>query len=126
MPMEYRYDEAKQTIYAVAKGSVNTDELDAFMTFVTQAEEFSPDTRTLWDLRELDFNSVDRQFVEQFVNTREKYPDRGAARIAMIVGSDHGFGMTRMYEMLSDRLPQNIKVFREPGEATAWLFDPDA
>ena len=53
---------------------------------------------------------------------RRRYPERARARIAYVVASDLGFGMSRMYELLSDASPQYNALFRDHDEAMAWLL----
>ena len=55
------------------------------------------------------------------IEMRKRYPERGNAKLAIVVHSDFSFGMSRMYEMLSDRLPQSIMVFRDYAKAEQWL-----
>ncbi len=76
----------------------------------------------MWDMRELDFSGYDRSFEERLINIQKKYPQRGQARVAWIVGDDHAFAMGRMYEALSEQLTQNIRVFRSYTEAEDWLL----
>ena len=41
--------------------------------------------------------------------------------LALVTDNDVAFGMARMYEILADGLPVQIGVFRDLGDALAWL-----
>jgi hypothetical protein len=74
-------------------------------------------------MRRFDFNSLDREMEEHAVGIRERFPARGRARLALLVDDEYGFAMLRMYEMLSERLPQVMKIFTSFDEAEVWLLE---
>ena len=63
--------------------------------------------------------------VLQFSSEAENSLDllRGA-RIAFVAGKAATFGMVRMFEAHTERLPFEIRAFYEPEEAEAWLAEP--
>lgn len=122
MPIEYYYDREKKTLYGSVTSPLTLEELEEMLSGVTESGEFPPDTRTLWDLRGVDFEDISRGFEEKVVDLRRRFPARGAARIAMIVGDSLGLGMTRMYEILSDELPQQTRVFTSYADGEQWLL----
>ena len=122
MPIELRYDRKQGVLYSVVTSPITLEEFGASMARIIQSDDYPPDVRTLWDLRELDFEPVYRPFEEQVIDIRQKFPERGAAKIALVVASDLGFGMTRMYEILSNEMPQNVMVFRNCEEGEKWLL----
>jgi len=122
MPISFHYDRGKKIIYGTMTGQITEDEFQASLQEILQSEHFPPETRTLWDLRELDFSTIDTLLEKRLINIRRKYPERGRARIAFIVASDLGFGMGRMYEILSEDLPQTIRTFRNYSEGEDWLL----
>jgi hypothetical protein len=48
------------------------------------------------------------------------------ARRAIVVQSDLGFGMSRMYELLRGDLTQTIRVFRDVDQAKRWLDEGES
>ncbi|MCF6187007.1 MAG: hypothetical protein L3J49_05955 [Desulfobulbaceae bacterium] len=98
------------------------EEFQTSLQEILQSAQFPPDTRTLWDLRELDFSTIDSLMEKRFITIRREYPERGRARLAFIVAGDLAFGMGRMYEMLSEDLPQTIRTFRKYSEGENWLL----
>ena len=53
---------------------------------------------------------------------RSTFPIEERPRMAVLVATDHDYGMLRMLELRGgDRLPHELGVFRDPDEACAWL-----
>ncbi len=123
MPISFHYDRGKKILYGTMTGRITEDEFQASLQEILQSDQFPPDTRTLWDLRELDFSTIDSLMEKRLINIRRKYPERGRARLAFIVAGDLAFGMGRMYEILSEDLPQEIKIFKKYSEGENWLLD---
>ncbi len=130
MPLELRYDAGKGIIYVTVDGNVHVDEFDGVTKAIVSSDEYPPDTPTLWDARsvhvKIDAGSgqakgSEKQFLLDMIAMRKRYPERGNAKLAIVVPSDFGFGMSRMYELLSGGLPQSIMVFRDFAEAEQWL-----
>ena len=122
MPMEFRFDSRKKALFGSIKSPLTLEEYRSSLEKIVQSKEYPPDTRTLWDLRELDFSQIDRNFEESLINISKKFPSRGSPRIAFIVESDLAFGMVRMFETLADRLGYQTMVFRSFSEGENWLL----
>lgn len=48
-------------------------------------------------------------------------PFSDGARRAVVVGSDSGYGLVRMFQLMTDRESENIQIFRSLQEARDWL-----
>ena len=120
MPIEYHYDRGKQLLRATMKGAPSLAGFEEAIQAIANADEFPPDVRTLWDLRDLEFASVDRALEEGLIAIRKRYPERRKARLAFIVADQLGFGMARMYEILSNE--DTTRVFTDHAEAERWLL----
>lgn len=123
MPVNCEYQVDKAVLYCTAEGSVTVEDFQQAMAGIINSNEFSPDVRTLWDIRKLDYTSVTRELADKLISLREKNPQRGNTKIVIIADKNHNFGMSRMYEMLSGELPQQIMVFREFEEGEKWLME---
>jgi hypothetical protein len=132
MPLELRYDGEKRILCVTVDGNVRVDEFDVVMKQIVSSNDYPPNVPTLWDVRsvhvKLDAESVraqggEKQFLLAMIEMRKRYPERGDAKLAILVPNDFTFGMSRMYEILSDRLPQSIMVFRDHAKAEQWLSD---
>ena len=111
MSIEFRYDREKEVLFGMMTSPLTPEEVAATLKDITESDQFPPDIRTLWDLRELDLKDLDRSVANRLISVQKKYPQRGSARVAWIVANVHGFGMGRMYEALSGDLPHRMRVF---------------
>ena len=121
MSVEVRWNAEQQLIRAKIEGMITLEELASTLRAFVASGEHRPDAPSLWDVRAFDFERVDRRFTEAMVGVRRDRPERGAVRIALLVADDLGFGMMRMYALMSDDLPQQIDVFRDEDAAVRWL-----
>jgi len=117
------YDKDKGILYGVADQQLSLEELGQAMQDILHSTEYPPNTPALWDLRKLDFKNIDKTYIQNLMALRKDNPQRGQAKIAIIADQDLGFGLSRMYEMLSDDLPQRIMVFRNMSDGEAWLLE---
>ena len=122
MPIQFKYNQNKDVLYGSIEGQLTFDEFKLMLEQIVESKEFRPDVRTLWDLRNLDFAKVDEQFERQILQIRQSFPERGNAKIALVSDNDLGFRMTRVYKVLSEKLPQNVKVFRDYMAGEDWLL----
>ncbi len=77
----------------------------------------------IWDLTRADFAGVTvarlREVIAQTEHISEK---RHGFRTAMVAQSDLGYGLMRMFSMLSERrYKSHVEAFRALEEARAWL-----
>lgn len=122
MPIEFRYDPEKEALFGTMKSPMTFEEYRSSIEAIARSKEFPSDIRTLWDLRELEFNEIDRSFEERLISISEQFPERGPAKVAFIVKSEHDFGMIRMFETLAEKLGYETMVFRSYSEGENWLI----
>jgi hypothetical protein len=53
-------------------------------------------------------------------------PFGAGARRAVVVTNDVVFGMARMYQILTDESPDELRIFRKVDDALQWLWIADA
>ncbi len=76
------------------------------------------------DMRSVDMN-VTSGTLRGLVETRTQVSGIGEGRRALLVASDLGFGMMRMYAMLTEKIPGQFRAFRNAREAASWLGLPE-
>jgi hypothetical protein len=127
MSFESHYDRTKQILYCTVRGAYTMETFYATVPSIAQSTEFPPDSDTLWDLRQLIFDGLNADFMKQLVAARKAFPERRGARLALIVEGDLAFGLTRMYEMISDaeaaELQQQMRAFRSLAAGEQWLLE---
>jgi len=120
MPIEIRYDPPRRILLGTIEGRLDIDEFRTVLEAIERSKEYPPDVATLWDLRGLDFTSIDREFEEHLIAIRKDFPGRARAKLAAVVATDLAFGMSRMFQILSDD-EDRMKVFRDYDAAVSWL-----
>ena len=120
MPVQYKYIPDEKYLLVNISGILEWEQLKIAAEKITTSKEFPTDVDTLYDLTEMDFSNITAEFEEKLIHFRKQL-DRGDAKIACVVSSDVGFGMGRMYEVLSDKLPQQVRIFKKQEEAQHWL-----
>lgn len=122
MTLKYHYDSKKGILFGEMSTPLTIDELQNGLIELLESDEIPSTVKTIWDFRNLDFTTIDTDFMMQFIDIREKYPQRGNAKIAFVVMGDFAFGMIRMYEGHSTHLPQQTMVFQDYSSALNWLL----
>ena len=119
MKVERTIDSAARIVVLEVSGHLGDAELLALADQLEKDPEVSADFSLLIDLRQADGRDVTSAGV-QALASRALVLSRSSRR-AVVVPSDLGFGMARMYEMLSERRGGAARVFRGHSEAMRWL-----
>lgn len=122
MPFHFNYNKINKILYCVIEGQFTLNELKSMMKELTESKDFPSDVSTLYDVRKLDFTLFDAEFEKKIISERKKHVGRGNAKIAFWAEDDLAFGMTRMFQILSSELPQQLMVFRDLLSAECWLL----
>ena len=109
MSFEMKHDKNKQLLIITAFGPLTFEEYTSIMETIINSDDYPANINTIWDLRKADFSPTDVNFWEKIVNYRSQFPQRTNCRSALIVTDDLQFGMSRMFEILSEGKPFNLK-----------------
>lgn len=120
MAIQYTYIPKLKFLLIKISGVLEWEQLKLTAAKIASSSEFPSNVNTLYDMTEMDFSNITAEFEENVIMFRKQL-DRGDAKIACVTPSDVGFGMGRMYEVLSDQLPQQVRVFRKLEDAQNWL-----
>lgn len=105
-------------------GAFSPDAGLAWIGMAVSDPRYVPGMPIVYDLTELDANSLTTAVVRNYVQRIRDNPAPAAerVRVAFIAPSPVAFGMIRMFEALaSSRVPRDRAVFRTMEEALAWL-----
>lgn len=123
MPITYELEPESRLAIFRHVGEVSDDELLTFYRDFFDAPRASDYVRLLIHLEQT--KSIGRStgalraLAEIF---QERLGDRPAGtKVAVVAPSDHSFGMARMYEAMTSRLPWDFHVFRDGASARVWL-----
>jgi hypothetical protein len=126
MAIKLEYNSSDNYLLGTVEGKVTYHEYNQMMEEITSSEEYPPDVNTIWDMRELDINDADESIFRSFINIRKKTDKkRGNTKLSIVVADDLSFGVSRMYQTLSEisELSQEMKIFRKIEEARNWVLN---
>jgi hypothetical protein len=121
MPLEYRIEIALRTLFTTAFGALTDEDVHRHVEDLRNEPDFRPDFNQLFDGRDVTRLELSGACVREIATARMF--GEGSLR-AIVVGMDLGFGMARMFELLRDDAPEQIRVFRNIDDARAWLGLP--
>jgi hypothetical protein len=123
MPTDTRIDRSRGLRTHRVTGELSLEAVLRTLGDVYADPEHDPDMDVLWDLREARvrrFSTRDVEDLRDFVSRH--WGTGGRGRAALVVSNDLQYGMSRMYEMLSQGTTRGqIRVFRDMREARNWL-----
>lgn len=107
-------------------GTLVLDDIRTFLAQVAGATEFTPDTDTIWDVREADLSLLTYEMSQEILSLRLQLADRKGARFAVVVGDALGMGVTRAFQSVfgihSGQSETDVLVCKDIDEARAWLL----
>jgi hypothetical protein len=118
MPISYRIDKARRLVLCVGTGVLTDADAVSNHRLVAADSDFDPTYDELLDFREVETMVVTASLPQTIA--ADHIWAEGVKR-AFVAPSDLTFGMTRMYEMLADDKPGNVRVFRDMEDALSWL-----
>jgi hypothetical protein len=118
MPVSYTIDIALALVLSRGWGVVTGAELLAHAHALAADPRFHPAWRQLFDLRDATRGEVDRATIVQLASLS---PFGHGARRAIVVPGDLAYGLSRMFEILREPVPDEICVCRSLPEACKWL-----
>lgn len=121
MPFTYTIDRESQLVSVVVSGHVTSEEaLQAFDAIVSDPE-FVPGMDVMSDHRQME-TVLPVGFVSALINRVRGAGDLMAGtRWAMVEARAASYGMAMMASALAASMPVEIRAFRDPEEARAWL-----
>lgn len=122
MPADYFFDHSHNLVYSYAQGPLSFNEMIDHQCRLRNDPQFRDTMNQL-----IDFCSVTELHIASagVRHLSEASFFSATSRRAIVVdGRDVMFGLARMYEILRDRGPEQITVFRSFPEALKWLDLP--
>lgn len=120
MAIDFKYDQTNEILLVTITGQLDMAALQLAAQKIASSNEFPANVNTIYDMTKMDFSNITTEFEENVIKLRKQL-DRGDAKIACVTPTDVGFGMGRIYEVLSSNLPQQVRVFRTFEEAINWI-----
>ena len=119
MRIERQVNAADRVVILSVSGDLGDQELPAIASELEKDPEVQPDFSLLIDLREASGRSVTSAGVRALADRSLVLSPE--SRRAVVVPSELGFGMARMYEILRENPRGAMQVFRDFDEAQRWV-----
>jgi len=119
MHWHHEVDIPNRVVRARVEGTLTDADLIECDNALRNDPDFDPAYRLLLDLTSADWDAVTANGVRALAARPPLFAS--SARRALVVHSDLGFGMSRMFELLRESRPDEFRVFRSIEEAAAWL-----
>ena len=119
METQLQVDGASRVVVVTVVGVLGDAELQSLGDQLEKNPEVAPDFALLIDLRQADGKTVTSAGVRSLATRAMVFS--AASKRAVVVPSDLGFGMARMYEMLREGRGGGMRVFRDYDEARRWV-----
>jgi len=124
MSIEVEFNRDKNFLRVTIIGLPSLQDFEAVLTQITTSNEYPPNINAVWDLRKADFMTADDKLFRHIIELRKCYPQRSHCKSALIANDDLAFGMSRMFQMLSeDKVPLELMVFRDYAEGEQWILN---
>jgi hypothetical protein len=122
-PIEFSYDVESRIRTATFRGVVGDRDLLTAYEELLRDPDYAPEAHDLVDLRRVERFEVTTEALRRLIDMFRPIDRLGhRTRLAIVAGSDHAYGMGRMYEMMrGDDVPEEIEVFRDMDAALRWL-----
>jgi hypothetical protein len=119
MQVARKVDVVKRLVTLTVSGEVQDPDLVELAIGVENDPEVRPEFSLLVDLRDADGRSVTSAGVRELA--KRPFALTPASRRAIVVPTELGFGMARVYEALREAQGGAIRVFRDYEEAVRWV-----
>ena len=119
MPFRIQIDVDGRIVLVELTGELSADELIEGNRALATHPDFRSDLDQIVDMSTANGIRIDRHTVRQLTDQPPLFSPR--SRRAFVVKTDFGYGMARMFQMQRGEGAGEIQVFRDLGEARAWL-----
>ena len=120
MPVAYEIDKKRRLVVCTVTGPVAVEDVVRFREQLLGDSDFDPNFSQL-----VDATGITRTDIrpDQARSLAEESPFSRNSRRALIAGSDLGFALLRVYEIVRGlRGDKQVRVFRNRAAAMEWLF----
>jgi len=122
MSINLEYDARLGVLFGRIEGCLHLDEMKAALLQIVHAGDFPSDVDAIWDLTRMAFHNADYSFVRELIALRQELlPLRGQPKLALVSDFELAEGVIEVYRVLSESLPQEMRVFRSVRQALEWL-----
>jgi len=124
MSVKLTYDEAPNILTIKIIGTPSLDDFKNVFQKIMFSSDFPYDVNTLWDISEMDFETVDIEFEQALVEMRKPFnQQRGEAKIAIYSNYKLGEPLVKLFLILAKDISQAMRAFTTLDETRSWLME---
>ena len=109
------------------RGAIDDEKTYQYFRDLWSSADYEPTRSELYDFRHADFTDLTSAAIRKILSlNRELHADAPQLPHAMLASEDLHYGLSRMVAALSEDRNPNVRVFRDPDEAVAWVSSEGA
>lgn len=126
MPISYRINEEAGRVDLTFTGTVTDADLMTTFHDLYRDPRHRIGMAELTDCRPVERVEITGRGLERLADATKGWLDESGTtwKVAVVVPSDEIFGLGRMYELLREGSPEQVRVFRDLMAAERWLAEP--
>lgn len=121
MTIRYRIDRERGIAFVEAEGVLDDAALLDFAQRASSDPEYTSGIHELVDFRRAELGALTTPAIRKAAETFLAGARSPQVKVALVVDSDAGYGLSRMYQAFRGDGPGAPQVFRSLAEARAWL-----
>jgi len=118
MAISYSIDQQRGLVLSEFSDTIHVKDFFAYIRDLRHDQTFQPDFVGLYDWQQMDNLSID---YNDMVSITSECPWGEKSYRAIVVSRPFMFGMSRMFQSMSDEVSGTIQIFHEILDAEAWL-----
>lgn len=125
MPISYRIDEEAGRVDLAFSGTVTDADLMATFQALYRDPKHRAGMAELTDCRAVGRVEITGRGLQRLADATKGWLDAAGVvwKVAVVVPNDEVFGLGRMYELLREGSPEQVRVFRDLAAAERWLAE---
>jgi hypothetical protein len=123
MSTSYEIIPEKHLVVNTVRGRFDFARYQDLMERILEDPQFVPSMHMLWDFTGstlIDLSNDDFASIKSYIQKNAERRGSGY-RAVFLVSKEVDFGLSRMYQMISEDLPVSFEVFRDRDKAMAWI-----
>ena len=119
MAITYRFEGG--FLFTTIEGETGYDDVKSYLDALMEDPGFRPGMPGLIDCRRVESRFSIGDLRRTAADSKKRWQLQVPGRAAVLASSNLVYGLLRMYEVFNEGSPSEIRVFRKPEEAMAWL-----
>lgn len=122
--VDIEIDTNRRLVLVTPAKSLTVDEACDTLRTMVALPDFRKSMPSIWDLRHTELMHINGQDIATLSKVAIELEQlRGAAKTAVVVGSDLSYGLGRMFELLNGTSHLEARVFRDMEAAEFWVHN---